>query len=336
MAVRLRRAPPRRRRGPFSPPVLGVGLAALLAIVGIARCSARDTGVRVLIEPLPRPAGGLVPASARNVDGALISLPPLAPPRPFLTEHRVVSFYGNPLAQALGVLGEQDSERTIARLRAQADAYARLSDDRRVVPAIHLIFAVAQSYPGADGSYLLRMEPELVERWVRLTRDNGLLLFLDIQIGRSTVEAEIPRIYPYLAHEHVHVALDPEFAWGRTGIPGEDIGHLDAADINRAQQLLQQFAIEHRLPTKMLIVHQFLPGMVRNKAAVRSYDRVELVFDADGFGPRPVKIGAWEQVIQDGATPRAAIKLFYRHDPDLMSPADVLSLDPKPVIIIYQ
>jgi hypothetical protein len=269
-------------------------------------------------------------------DGALISLPPLAPPRPLLAEYRVVSFYGNPLAEVLGVLGAQSPEQTVTRLRAQAAEYSLHSPDRTILPAMHLIYAVAQSHPGPDGSYLLRMDDALVEQYVRLTREHNMLLFLDIQLGRSTVDAELPRIFKFLAYEHVHAALDPEFAWGTDGVPHVDIGHLDATHINRAQSLLQQFTIEQRLPTKILVVHQFLPGMVKNKAAVVGYDRVELVFDADGFGPRAVKLDSWERVIRDGYTPLAAIKLFYKHDPDLMTPADVLSLEPRPVIVIYQ
>src|SRR5262249_7743223 len=152
------------------------------------------------IEPLPATARQAAIAGSVNVDGALISLPPLAPPRPYLTDHRVVSFYGNPLAGVLGVLGEQDADATLARLRAQADAYAAISDDRTVVPAVHMIFAVAQNNPGDDGSFLARMDDALVDRWVRLTRDNGMLLFLDIQLGRSTIATELPRVFKYLTN----------------------------------------------------------------------------------------------------------------------------------------
>lgn len=335
MTVRLRRAPPRRRRVMTRRSLLGFGalIAATLAPLILRRGQGSP---RVQIDLLPVRAADLPPPATTVVDGALISLPPLAPPRPFLRDHRVVAFYGNPLARVLGVLGEDSPERMVPRLRAQADAYARLSDDRTVVPAMHLIWAVAQRQTDEDGAYLYRLDDTLVEEYARVTRENGLLLFLDIQLGRSSVEAELPRIFPFLAQEHVHAALDPEFAWGADGIPGDDIGSLDAAQINRAQQMLQQFAIERRLPTKILVVHQFLPGMVRNKPALRTFDRVELVIDADGVGPRSLKLGSWQRVIRDDNVQLAAIKLFYKHDPDLMTPADVLNLEPRPVIIIYQ
>src|SRR5205823_5100053 len=118
----------------------------------------------------------------------LVSLPPLAPPRPYLTEHRVVAYYGNPMAAILGVLGEDTPERILARLNAQAAAYTAVSADRAVVPAVHLIYAVAQQYTEDDGAYLYRLPDDVVESWIKLTRDNGMLLFLDIQMGKSTVE----------------------------------------------------------------------------------------------------------------------------------------------------
>ncbi len=335
MTVRLRRSPPRFRRRTRTVPVLGLMAAAVLASAAFTLRVRAQERLAVRIEAMPQAAVN-APAGSLVVDGVLVSLPPLAPPRPFLATHRVISFYGTPLTAALGVLGEQSPAETVARLRAQAAAYESLSADREVVPAFHLLYAVAQGYPGADGTYLQRLDDATVERWVQLAREHGFLLFLDVQVGKSSVERELPRLFRFLVHEHVHVALDPEFAWGEDGRPGEDIGHLTGPQINQAQAMLQHFAIEHKLPTKILIVHQFLPGMIKQKELVRRYDRVELVFDADGFGTRQVKRGSWERVIVDDGVALAGIKLFYKFDPDLMTPAEVLSLSPKPVVVIYQ
>lgn len=335
MTVRLRRSSPRFRRRSRPVPVLGLLAAAVLACAAFTLRVRAQEGVAVRIEAVPQAATS-APAGSIEVDGVLVSVPPLAPPRPFLTTHRVVSFYGTPLTGALGVLGEQSPEATVARLRAQAAAYEPLSTERAIVPAFHLLYAVAQGIPGPDGTYLQRLDDATVEHWVQLAREHGFLVFLDVQVGKSSVERELPRLFKFLVDEHVHVALDPEFAWGETGEPGEHIGHLTGPQINQAQALLQRFAIEHKLPTKILIVHQFLSGMVKRREVIRRFDRVELVFDADGFGPRHVKRGLWEQVIVDNDVELAGIKLFYKFDPDLMTPADVLSLSPKPVVVIYQ
>lgn len=327
MSLRLRTGPPRRQH--TLDRVAGVGLA-VAAVVGLGfgatRCLAggSETGEIVRIEQLDGVA-------------AEAFLPPR--PKPFLDKHRIVAFYGNPLAPQMGILGEYEPEEVVQRLRAQAEVYQRLSADRTVVSAIHLIYAVAQEEPGAEGVYLGRMEDELIERWVRLTRENGLLLFLDIQFGRSTIDREFPHVAPFLKQPHVHLALDPEFAWGPDQYPLIDIGQIDAATVNRAQDLLERLAIEHRLPNKILVVHQFRPDMLKDKAGIRPSEWVETVIDADGFGSPALKHDQWNRVIRDDNVARAGIKLFYKQDAKnggLMSEADVLNLVPMPLVIIYQ
>jgi hypothetical protein len=261
---------------------------------------------------------------------------PLRAADPYLASHRIVSFYGNPLAPVLGVLGEQGPEATVARLRAQAEPYAQLSDDRTVVPALHLIYAVAQASPGADGLYLGRMDDALIDQYVQLTRENGMLLFLDIQVGRSTVERELPLIARWLENEHVHVALDPEFTWPPGVQPVVDIGYLTGPQINWVQDWLSGFAAERALPNKILIVHQFRYSMIPEKAALRQVERVERVIDMDGFGSQAAKLDTWNAVIRGDGVQLAGIKLFYQYDTDLMSPAEVLALEPRLAVIIYQ
>jgi hypothetical protein len=327
MTLRLRSGPPRRRQR--VPALVGAGLAGLalctLAVGVFQRCGASASGAgAVRIEPLDAAAAELL-------------LPPR--PKPFLKQHRVVSYYGNPLAAGMGVLGEYPPEEIVRRLQAQAEVYQRLSPDRTVVPAVHFIYAVAQDQPGPEGIYLTRMEDDLVTEWVRLTRERGLLLFLDIQFGRSTIDREFPHVAPFLKEEHVHLALDPEFAWGPDEYPLIDIGHIDASVINRAQELLQELVIENRLGNKILVVHQFRPDMIQNKAAIQPSEWVETVIDADGFGSPKLKLDQWNRVIRDDGVQRAGIKLFYHQDAKnggLMSEADVMGLMPTPLVIIYQ
>ena len=227
----------------------------------------------------------------------------------------------------------------IHRLRAQTDAYQRLSPDRTVVPAIHFVYAVAQERAGPEGLYLLRMEDELVRQWVQSTKENGLQLILDIQLGRSTIDREFQHVAPFLKEPNVHLAIDPEFAWGPDEFPLVDIGHIDASVINRAQELLEQVIVANRLPNKVLVVHQFRPDMIRKKAAIRSSERVETVIDADGFGSLALKLDQWNRVIREDNVQRAGIKLFYRQDRQqgaLMTPEEVMALMPTPLLIVYQ
>jgi hypothetical protein len=328
MTIRLRDAPPRphsqtwRRRM-----LLGAGLGALtVAAVGWQRsCSVDGTDrAPVRIEWLDAAAAEAL-------------LPPR--PKPFLNQRRIVAYYGNPLAPQMGILGEYEPEEVVRRLRAQADVYQRLSPDRTVVPALHFIYAVAQERPGPEGLYLLRMDDELVWRWVQLAQEHGMLLVLGVQLGRSTIDREFAHVAPFLTEENVHLALDPEFAWGPEEYPLVDIGHVDGATVNRAQELLERLIIERRLPNKVLIVHQFRPDMLTNKAAIRPSDWVETVIDADGLGSSSLKLDQWNRVIRQDNVARAGIKLFYKQDAQnggLMSEADVMGLTPAPLVIIYQ
>jgi hypothetical protein len=328
MTLRLGSGPPRRRQELADAAVVGLALLALIVLpLGARRLwgSGDTAGVPVRIEALEGVAAEAL-------------LPPA--PQPFLDRHRVVAYYGNPLAAQMGVVGEYPPDEVLRRLRAQADVFQRLSaDGRTVVPAVHLIYAVAQERPGAEGLYLLRMEDEIVETWVNLTREQGMLLFLDIQFGRSTIDRELPHVLPFLQEPHVHLALDPEFAWGPDEYPLIDIGHIDASVVNRTQELLQAFVVKHRLPNKILVVHQFRPDMLTNKLLIRPYAHIELVIDADGFGSPGLKLDQWNRVIRQDNVERAGIKLFYKQDArngGLLSEADVMSLTPTPLVIIYQ
>ncbi|MFN8558478.1 MAG: hypothetical protein U0531_14415 [Dehalococcoidia bacterium] len=66
----------------------------------------------------------------------------------------------------------------------------------------------------------------------------------------------------------MHLALDPEFAWGADKRPVASIGALDAPAINRAQQLIGRRLVERDLPPRILVVHQFRDDMVRRKAGI--------------------------------------------------------------------
>lgn len=256
-------------------------------------------------------------------------------PQPFLAGHRIVSFYGTPLAPGLGALGQGTTEEMVGRLRAQADGYAALDPERIVQPAFHLISAVAQAEPGRDGLYLGRASDALVEEYVELARENGFLLFLDIQMGRSTIEREVGDLARFLAEPHVHLALDPEFAWGSRVTPVTDIGYLTAAQVNRAQGMLQEIARANGLPGKILIAHQFRSGMLPDKGAIERYEGVELVIDMDGFGSPAAKLATYDAVIARDAVGFPGVKLFYEYDVPLWTPEDVLSLTPQPVVVIY-
>jgi hypothetical protein len=180
------------------------------------------------------------------------------------------------------------------------------------------------------------MDDAEVMRYIELTREHDMVLFLDLQIGRSSVAAELPRVLPFLRYPNVHLALDPEFAVNAGQVPGVALGSMAPADINAAQAALQRLVKQEQLPPKVLVVHQFHESMIRDGEAIQSFAGVDLVLDVDGFGPAATKAAIYETFATRPYSRRPAIKLFFRQDPDLMTERQVLSLKPAPALVIYQ
>jgi hypothetical protein len=248
----------------------------------------------------------------------------------------VVTYYGYPDGNALGILGSDTPDRVGQKLREQTDAYQGDATGRRVVSAFHVIEAVAQTWPQDDGSYLNRIPLAKLQPYLDAAEKYDFLVIIDVQIGWSTVEAEVRRLLPLLRNPRVHLALDPEFAMRKGVIPGREIGSLNADDINLTQQMLQELVDADGLPNKMLIIHQFQEGMIKNKSDIADYPSVDVVIDMDGFGPAAVKEAKYVTFIRDEKAEFGGIKLFYKQDTGLMTPQQVMRLRPQPDVIIYQ
>ena len=253
-----------------------------------------------------------------------------------LAQNQIVSYYGNPYTELMGILGSDDLEAVADLLETHAARYDKLNGPLDVIPAIHLVYAVAQPHPTDNGLYLQYVDDETLDRYLALTEERDMLLFLDLQIGRSSVADEIEKVLPYLSRPNVHLALDPEFAVDSRYAPGDIIGSLDADDIDIAQTMLQDLVLAERLPPKLLMVHQFLDEMVLAGDTIDYFPGVELIIDMDGFGPAAVKRATYEEYAGRPYAAYAAIKLFFEYDLDLMSEEDVLFLKPTPAVVIYQ
>jgi hypothetical protein len=255
-----------------------------------------------------------------------------------LPHFRILSFYGHPLNDAMGILGEypNDKEGLLRKLREEAANYEAADPSRPVVPAFEVIASVGQDWPAEDNTYLMHTGADLIDEYADFCEENGLLLILDVQIGHSTVKAEIESVRKWLEKPFVHLALDPEFATPKGVAPGSDIGGIDASDVAYAQDALGQIVDEHGLPPKILIVHRFTEGMLRNDTQLEPIPGVQLVIDFDGYGEPAIKEELYRVFTGDRGVEFAGIKLFYRQDFPLLTPAEVVTLDPAPVLVIYQ
>jgi hypothetical protein len=253
-----------------------------------------------------------------------------------LPSHRIVAFYGNPLSKRMGVLGAYPVDTMLARLDHEVAEWQSADTATPVIPALHLIAVVAQGGPGADGKYRARMPDTLVERVFSWAARRNALLFLDVQPGKSTVEAELPRLAPFLSRPNVHLALDPEFAMARRGgIPGKRIGTIDAEDVNFAIRFLAGISGDS-LPPKILVIHRFRRPMLTHPDRIALDAKVQVVIDMDGFGAPSLKFGSYHDYVFASPVQYTGWKQFFRQDVPHTPIADILKLTPAPVYIQYQ
>jgi len=257
-------------------------------------------------------------------------------PGSILPHTRIVAYYGNPLSKRMGILGQIPPDSMLARLATEVRAYGSADTTVPAIPALDFIVTVAQAAPGADGKYRLRMPDTLTQRVASWADRAHALLFLDVQIGRSTVEAELPPLLKYLQQPTVHLALDPEFALPAGKVPGRVIGTMDAADVNHAVAVLATLVDTYHLPPKILVVHRFTRPMLRHADQIHLDPRVQVVIDMDGFGPDWMKRDSYRAYVASEPVEYTGFKLFYKNDKPLMTASDVVGLFPAPAFVMFQ
>ena len=254
---------------------------------------------------------------------------------------RIVAYYGNFYSTQMGVLGEYPVPQMLAMLASTTAMWAAADPATPVMPALDYIAVSAQASAGADGKYRARMPANQIEKAIALANQINGIVFLDIQVGLSSVETEVPLLGNFLKLPNVELSLDPEFAMHAGERPGTVIGTLDAANINFAAQYLANLVRQNNLPPKILVVHRFTEDMVTDYKNIAPSPEVQIVMDMDGFGNPAKKIGTYTNVIAPEPVQFTGFKLFYRNDAiasssHLMPPAEVLKLSPQPSYIQYQ
>ena len=189
-----------------------------------------------------------------------------------------------------------------------------------------------------DGKYRLRMDSTVIERVYTLAKKREALVFLDLQVGLSTLREELPRLTPFLSRPNVHLGIDPEFSMKNGGLPGKKIGTYDAVDVNYASDFLADLVSKHKLPPKILVVHRFTKAGVTNYRNIKLDPRVQIVMDMDGFGPPSLKKGTFHNYIKSEPVQFVGWKQFFkpRNDNPRTTIAEILRLWPRPIYIQYQ
>jgi hypothetical protein len=303
-----------------------VALAALLGVIGLV----------VAVIAVLSSGGGSSSQAAR--DSRSVKLPPPPPQLPrggreILPRYRVVAYYGAPQDVELGALGIGRPDQAVARLEKQAKPYA--AGGRPVLPVLELIAVVAAHDPGEGGRYNLRQPDSVIRRYLKAARKAKALLILDIQPGRSDFFTEAKRLRKWLKEPDVGLALDPEWRMAPGQIPGQVIGSVGAREVNATSAWLDQLVTRYNLPQKLLLVHEFTDDMVP-EAQLKQRKGLAYVMNVDGFGGQALKIAKYKGFAGESKAFRRGFKLFYQEDQGIMSPAQVMRLQPRPDVVVYE
>lgn len=254
---------------------------------------------------------------------------------------RIVAYYGNLYSKNMGILGEFPPDEMLRRLDVEVKKWQAADSTTPVQPALHYIAVTAQGAPGKDGKYRLRMPFKQIDSILSIASRINALVFLDVQVGFSNVEAEIPLLEKYLKMPNVHLGIDPEFSMKTGKRPGTVIGTMDAADVNFTSNYLAQLVKANNLPPKILVVHRFTQNMLTNYKNITKKPEVQIVMDMDGWGEPSLKHDSYKAYITREPVQFTGFKLFYKNDikkanSHMLTPQEVLALTPKPIYIQYQ
>jgi len=263
-------------------------------------------------------------------------------PRPgtypsIIEDKTIVAYYGNPHSRYMGILGETTVDLAIKGVKETARLYDNANGNDGVIPAFHLIYGTVHADAGVG-----ILSDDRILQYVQAAQANGMVVVLDHQLGKYDVASCVKRMLPWLHYPNVHLAIDPEWA---TTKPGSEIGSIDASDVNNAMQLIQDYMIKNNINSrKLFVVHQFQYRMLRNREKIRTdFDRIDFILNADGFGPPQLKLDTYRYVAAATNMPMKGFKLFFPKpwksegfDKPLMSPQEVMDLNPRPIFINYQ
>ncbi|MCB5239321.1 hypothetical protein [Niallia circulans] len=253
-----------------------------------------------------------------------------------LKNHRLIAYYGHPNSSNMGILGEMEPDELMEKLKEQTQAYSDADPSRPAVPMIELISTVAQREPGTEGKYYHPTQPEQIDEYATLAEENDALLMLDVQLGTDSVLNQVKLLEKWLKLPHVHLAIDTEFHVKEGQTPGVNLGQVDGAEVQEAVQYLTEMVKENDLPDKIVLVHQFMDEALTNKEAIQPTENVEVALNYDGWGDSNTKMALYRKFVRNEAVQYGGFKIFYNKDKPVLSPEEVLKLDPSPAIINYQ
>jgi hypothetical protein len=263
-------------------------------------------------------------------------------PGAILPFKRIVAYYGNLYSKKMGILGQLPPKEMLARLDIELKKWEKADPKTPVQPALHYIAVVASGVKGKDGKFRTRMPDKQIDSVLTIARmRKNMIVILDIQVGLSRIEDELPRLEKYLKMPFVHLGIDAEFSMKNGKRPSTSIGTFDAEDVNYCSNYLAKLVRDNHLTPKVFIVHRFTQHMITNSRNIKMHPEVQIVMNMDGWGEPSLKKGTYYFFIYKEPVQFTGFKLFYINDlkkaPNhMMTPDEILKLKPLPIYIQYQ
>lgn len=249
---------------------------------------------------------------------------------------RLVALYGHPATSALGVLGEQGPEAGVERLRSISQGYD--GDGYAVLPTFEIIATVAAASAGSDGDYSAGTLKDDIRPWIETAAANDMYVVLDLQPGRTDFLTQAKMYEEFLRLPHVGLALDPEWRLKPHEVHLEQVGTVDAAEINQVVEWLAAIVREEALPQKLLIIHQFRYTMITNRQAIDTPPELAVLIQMDGQGTLRAKNATWNALTGESDADQFhwGWKNFYDEDSPMATTQQVLDLTPTPEFVSFQ
>jgi hypothetical protein len=249
---------------------------------------------------------------------------------------RYVTFYGHPETPGLGVLGEQGPQETLERMAPFVAAYE--ADGFQTIPTFEMLASVAAADITDDGDYSFEWPIPTFTEWIEVAEQQGAYVILDLQPGREDFLSQAKQYEELLLHPHVGLALDPEWRLKPDQIHLQQVGRVDAAEVNQVVDWLADLVRDNGLPQKMIIVHQFRELMIQDRATLKERPELQMVIQMDGQGPIFTKDETWA-VLTSGTEDnhwRWGWKNFFDEDSPTPSPEHTMGKVPVPIFVSYQ
>ena len=250
---------------------------------------------------------------------------------------RYLAFYGHPETEALGVLGEQGPAETLQEMQGFIADYT--GDGSKVIPTFEMIASVASAGATDDGDYSFEWPAETFRPWVDFAAENDMYVMLDLQSGREDFLGQAVQYQELLLEPHVGLALDPEWRLGPDQVHLDQVGTVQAAEINEVVDWLADLVRDNGLPQKMMIVHQFRTTMIQNRQDIVERSEIQMIIQMDGDGTEAQKDATWQQLLRGADAVHWAWgwKNFFDEDePGPPSPESTMGKVPSPVYVSYQ